>query len=244
MLDFEKNEHTLKVFDLELAKLRHRVIKMGTLVQQQIEFAMNSLFDNNLKLAEIVTDLERKVDKLDIKIDKQCMKIFALHQPVAMDLRLVLSSVSINDYFEIIGDLASEIAMNVKISDVDMLLLNTTKIKESSELVNSSFAYIMDNLMLLDSQNSDELIEQEAKMKAMHQLTLARLREAMKENPEKIDNACLLMDVSKNLTFISSQIRTIAQELIFLFEAKIVKHTQGEIQTSNPEDLLNDEKID
>ena len=85
MLDFEKNEHTLKVFDLELAKLRHRVIKMGTLVQQQIEFAMNSLFDNNLKLAEIVTDLERKVDKLDIKIDKQCMKIFALHQPVAMD---------------------------------------------------------------------------------------------------------------------------------------------------------------
>lgn len=243
MSEFLQSEHTLKVFDFELAKLRHRLIKMGTLVQQQIEFCIASLFENNTKLASIVIDLEKQVDKLDIKIDKQCMKIFALHQPVAMDLRLVLSSVSINDYFELIGDMTSEIAKNVIKAKINSELLERTKIKESANLITQAFAKVMDTIVLLDANYSRDIIQQEEAIKALHLETLNSLKNSMKENVENIDSACLFVDVSKNLTFMANQIRTIAQELVFLFEAKVVKHQQNLERESKPEDLINDDMV-
>lgn len=243
MSDLLKTEHTLKNFDIELAKLRHRIIKMGTLVQQQIELSLASLTENNIKLASIVSDIERQVDKLDIKIDKQAMKIFALHQPVAMDLRLVLSSVSINDYFELIGDMTSDIAKNVIKSTINTDLLEETKIKETGVMIKLAFSKIMDTLMLLDANYSKDIIEEEEVIKSLHRETLGILKTKMKENSQMIDSACLFVDISKNLTFIASQIRTIAQELVFLFEAKIVKHSQDINKESKPEDLLNDDMM-
>jgi phosphate transport system protein len=243
MSEFLQSEHTLKVFDFELAKLRHRLIKMGTLVQQEIELSLTTLFENNAKLAVIVADIEKQVDKLDIKIDKQCMKIFALHQPVAMDLRLVLSSVSINDYFELIGDMASDIAKKVSQVQIDTELLNKTKIRESGELISAGFAKIMDSLMLLDENYSKEIIDQEEKIKTLHDETVNILKVNMKESAENIDLGCFLIDVSKNLIFMANQIRTIAQELVFLFEAKIVKHQQNMNKESKPEDLINDDMV-
>jgi phosphate transport system protein len=216
---------------------------MGTLVQQQIELSLASLLENNVKLASIVSDIENQVDRLDIKIDKQAMKIFALHQPVAMDLRLVLSSVSINDYFELIGDMTSDIAKNVINAKIDTELLGQTKIKETGDLIKMCFAKIMDTLMLLDTNYSKDIIEQEDTIKALHNETRQILINKMKTNTDFIDSAILFEDISKNFTFIASQIRTIAQELIFLFEAKIVKHTQNANIESKPEDLLNDDIV-
>jgi phosphate transport system protein len=243
MSEFIQTEHTLKAFDFELAKLRHRIIKMGTLVQQEIELSLTTLFENNPKLAGIVNDIEKQVDKLDIKIDKQCMKIFALHQPVAMDLRLVLSSVSINDYFELIGDMASDIAKKVSQVQINTDLLNKTKIKESGELISGGFAKIMDSLMLLDENYSRDIIEKEEDIKRLHEETVNILKDSMKENQDNIDLGCFLIDVSKNLIFMANQIRTIAQELVFLFEAKVVKHQQNIDRESKPEDLIDDDIV-
>lgn len=243
MSDLLSSEHTLKVFDFELAKLRHRLIKMGTLVQQQIDLSTTALFDNNVKLAGIVLDLEKQVNKLDIKIDKQCMKIFALHQPVAMDLRLVLSSVSINDYFELIGDFVTQFAARVIDTPLNTDILNRTKLKELSTIISQAFAKVLDSIVMMDEKIIQEIFEENPKIDELHTENQKILKELIKENPENIDLAFLLIDISKNLTFISNQIRTIAQELIFLFEAKIVKHYQDQNKLTNPEDLINDEIV-
>ena len=106
-------EHIIKKFDEELNKLRFRLVKMGSLVQEQVEYAIRALTSNSTELAQIVIEHDDKVDKLDSKIDKQCLRIFALHQPMAMDLRLVMSAYSINDDMELIGDLSTNIAKNI-----------------------------------------------------------------------------------------------------------------------------------
>ncbi|MFN9340242.1 MAG: phosphate signaling complex PhoU family protein, partial [Candidatus Kapaibacterium sp.] len=70
-------------FEDDLDKLRTRLIRMGSLVEEQVELSFRAFLDNNAELAKLIRDRDDKVDKLDIKIDKQCQKIFALQQPVA-----------------------------------------------------------------------------------------------------------------------------------------------------------------
>ena len=84
----------------ELDQLRTRIIKMGSLVEEQIELAFKALYDKNIELANIVIERDDKVDKYDVKIDKQCQRIFALTQPVAIDLRLIMSAMNINNDLE------------------------------------------------------------------------------------------------------------------------------------------------
>ena len=95
-----------RLLDAHLEKLKTRVIKMCSLVDEQLQFAIKSFEDEDLELAQSVIDRDRKVNKYDVKIDKICQKIFALAQPVAMDLRYIMSSLTINSNLERIGDIA------------------------------------------------------------------------------------------------------------------------------------------
>ena len=111
-------------FEEDLDKLRTRLIRMGSLVEEQVEFALRSLREGNQELARIVIDRDDKVDKLDLKIDKQCQRIFALNQPVASDLRLLLAAVKINNELERIGDQATNLAQIVIDSPTAVQLAN------------------------------------------------------------------------------------------------------------------------
>ena len=94
----------------ELEQLKTKIIKMGSLVEEQIELAIRSLFEGNLDLAKTVISRDDEVDKYDIKIDKHCQRIFALTQPVAFDLRLIMSALMINSDLERMGDIAVNIS--------------------------------------------------------------------------------------------------------------------------------------
>jgi len=99
-------------FEQQLEKLKTRILKMCSLVDEQVDLAIRAIDEENPALAEIVLEKEKKVDKYDIKIDKICQKIFALNQPVAMDLRLIMSALTINTNLERMGDIAVNIVEN------------------------------------------------------------------------------------------------------------------------------------
>jgi len=221
-------EHLLKRFDEELNKLRYRLVKMGTLVQQQIEFAVNSLIENNIEQAKLVIDVEKKVNKLDIKIDKQCLRIFALHQPVAMDLRLVLSAVSINDDMELIGDLATNIAQNVIEMNIPPGLVERTKMKEMGVLINLIAAMLMDSYINMNNELAMEVIKKDLEADKLFKENFSILTTLMKSDNNLIEICSYLIDINRNIHSISRQIRSVAQELVFLFEAKMIKHQSVE----------------
>lgn len=108
-------------FEEDFDKLRTRLIRMGSLVEEQVELAFRALLEGNATLAELVIERDDKVDKLDLKIDKQVQRIFALSQPVARDLRLLLAAIKINNEFERIGDYAVIVARLAFDSDAHML---------------------------------------------------------------------------------------------------------------------------
>ncbi|MFN5865615.1 MAG: phosphate signaling complex PhoU family protein, partial [Candidatus Kapaibacterium sp.] len=97
-------------FEDDFDKLRTRLIRMGSLVEEQVEFAFRALLTNNETLANVVIERDDTVDKLDLKIDRQVQRLFALQQPVASDLRLLLAAIHINNELERIGDASLVIA--------------------------------------------------------------------------------------------------------------------------------------
>ncbi len=101
--------------DQQLEKLKTRILKMCSLVDEQVDLAIRSIEEDNPALADIVLEKEKKVDKYDLKIDKICQKIFALNQPVAMDLRLIMSALTINTNLERMGDIAVNIIENSRL---------------------------------------------------------------------------------------------------------------------------------
>ena len=88
-------------FEEEPEKLKKRLLKMGNLVYDQVHNSLEALLTCNIELAQSVVDKDNKVDKLDVKIDKLCQRIFALTQPVATDLRLIMSALKMNNDLEI-----------------------------------------------------------------------------------------------------------------------------------------------
>ncbi len=99
-------------FEIQIEKLKTRLIKMCSLVDEQVELALKAVDEENTELADLVIERDAKVDKYDVKIEKICQKIFALSQPVAADLRLIMSALTIDTNLERIGDLAVNIAEN------------------------------------------------------------------------------------------------------------------------------------
>ena len=119
-----------RLLDEHIEKLKTRVIKMCSLVDEQVQSAIKAVEDEDLELAQQVIDKDSKVDKYDNKIDKICQKIFALTQPVAMDLRLIMSSLTINSNLERIGDLAVNIAEYAIMIKKKPGFYNQTKLEE------------------------------------------------------------------------------------------------------------------
>lgn len=238
--------HLLKVFDDELNKLRYRLVKMGTLVQEQIEYSINALILDKKELADIVLEIETKVDKLDIKIDKQCLKIFALHQPVALDLRLVLSAISINDNMELIGDLASNIARNIQKMNIQPGILKKTKFIEIGKTLELSISNLMDSFVNMNKELAIKAIKSDTEIRILFDKNFELITELMIQDNQLIEYGCYLIDINRNFQSISRQARSIAQELVFLFDAKMIKHLSFEeiMNGINEDSIIDDSTID
>lgn len=218
------NEHLFKRFDEELTKLRYRLVRMGTLVQQQIEMAVNALLENNKESANFVIKNEDKVDKLDIKIDKQCMRIFALHQPLAYDLRLVLSSLSLNENLELLGDIAVNIADDVINSKISPQFISKTKIEEMAKQVILLMNKVMDSFVYMNIDFALEAIKITNEIDELYKSNFIIISELLKNSNNNIEPSCFLIDINRNIQFISRQAKSMAEELVFLVDARIIKH--------------------
>jgi phosphate transport system protein len=218
------SEHILRRFDEELTKLRFRLVKMGGIVQEQVEFAVKAFVTNNVEMAKIIIEREDKVDKMDIKIDKQCLRIFALHQPVAMDLRLVMSAISINDNMEQIGDLAFNIAKDV--IDLQNLpaMVNDTGLPRLGNIAETMISKVLDSFIYNNVELAREVLLMNPEA---HRLTVNNLRQItgiMIKNQNLVESCSYLIDINRILRFITRQAVSIAEEIVFLYNAEIVKH--------------------
>ncbi len=210
--------------DQQLEKLKTRILKMCSLVDEQVELAIRSIDEENPALAEIVLEKEKKVDKYDLKIDKICQKIFALNQPVAMDLRLIMSAITINTNLERMGDIAVNIIENAKLIGKNPEWINKTHFAEMSKIAREMIRNSIDSFIQDDAQLAKKVIETDKILDNLNKENHDMLIEIMKQNSNDIQAAVALLVISRMLERLGDHATNIAEDVYFIVEARMVKH--------------------
>jgi phosphate transport system protein len=211
-------------FELELDQLRTMLIRMGSLVEEQIELAVRGILESNVSLAQIVIERDRKVDEFDNEIDKQCMRVFALTQPVAIDLRLLMAALKINNNLERIGDIAVNIAERVKPLSPSSEFVKTTSIRTMAEAAREMVKHAIDAFVNSDVELAKRVLESDDRIDTMDRETFNLMLKRMKEEPPNVEAAAHVMILSRHIERLADHATNIAEDVVFLVNAKIIKH--------------------
>ena len=210
----------------ELEQLKTKIIKMGSLVEEQIELAIRSLFEGNLDLAKTVISRDDEVDKYDIKIDKHCQRIFALTQPVAFDLRLIMSALMINSDLERMGD----IAVNISERAAPLLgyseLLKKVRVDEMSGKVKKIVRMGIDCFVNSDAELAMKIILMDVEVDNLDKQIFDLITLEMRNDNDMIIPCSHILTLIRNIERLSDHATNIAEDVIFLIDAKIIKHSK------------------
>lgn len=213
-------------FEDDFDKLRTRLVRMGSIVEEQVEFAFRALLTGNDTIIDIVIERDDKVDKLDLKIDKQVQRLFALQQPVASDLRLLLSALKINGELERIGDSAIDI---VKIAREGAAVTHIIQEVGFERITNAAYKMVKSSLDCFvnnDPELARHILPTDDTVDNLEEEICNDIVRLMEENSSLIKAGTKLIVALHHIERIADRATNIAEDVIFLAEAKVVRHRQ------------------
>jgi len=210
-------------FEMEIEKLKKRIIKMFNLTGSQLDKAFPILLNKQIESIETIKADENKIDEIDIKIDMMCQKLFALAQPVASDLRFIMGSLGISNEIERIGDMAYDLSKSHPTYTGYVKFINKYNIPQLLFDTRNLFNQILEAYTNSNSQLSLEIIEICKKIRYNKDI-LNEIVTEMTQNSEIILIASDLILVINKLERIVGHIENIAESVVFIVEGKIVKH--------------------
>ncbi len=218
-------------FMAEVESLKTNLIKMASLVDEQVERAINSLETGNVELCKGVKARDLEVDAYDNLIQAQCENILALFQPVAADLRFIISALMINNQLERCGDIAVNIAQRVKkiwksISQANdfSTLIAETQINEMGKQARQMLKNAIDSFIYGDTKLADNVIKNDEIVDNLNKQAFQILVTKMQSNNILIEPAAHLIVLTRHIERLADHATNIAEDLVFYVEAKIISH--------------------
>ena len=212
--------------DSELEILKGDIIEMWRLVISQFDKANEALTNFDRDLAMQVVETEKRVNFFDLKIDKDCENIFALFQPVATDLRLLLASLRIGNNLERIGDIADGVAKFVLDADknFEKEILEGTQILKMFSIAHEMLADTLEAFDKDDTRLARSIFMRDKLLDEIDRNSLPLVEKFIQMYPDQIRNCLLVLSMIRKLERVGDQSKNIAEEIIFFFEAKVLKH--------------------
>lgn len=211
-------------FEGDLDALKHRLLHMGSLVEALTQKALMSLMERRAELAQAVIEGDAAVNRLQIEIDDRCLKMLALQQPMATDLRLITSAMKMGADLERIGDQAVNIAETV-LRLIEMAPLKPViHIAEMSEIAQKMTRDALDAFVRRDAALAREVLYRDDQVDQLKDSVFRVLLTHMMADPGTIERALGLILISRNIERIADHATNIAEDVIFLVEAKDVRH--------------------
>lgn len=212
--------------DIELKILKEELAEMHQLVFAQLNKAKVALLTNDRELAREVNFNERRVNSLELTIDKDCENIFALFNPVAIDLRFVLACLKINSNLERIGDIADGIARYVKetAAPFDDLLLKESRLLDMFDIAISILDDVHQSFVKEDTKIARKVFQKDDLLDEINLKANSVIEKFIKAHPESVMQCLHIISTIRKLERVGDQSKNIAEEVIFYIEAKILKH--------------------
>lgn len=224
----------LHYWQREIENLKKLILSLGAIVEEQIQHSMLSLERWDSDLADEVISRDKEVDSLEILIEEECLKILALYQPVAKELRFVVAVLKMNNDLERMGDLASNIAKRSRyLSKKDKFeLLND--FRDVSEKVQMMVKKSLDALVNTDVQLAREVLIADDEVDFLTKQMLKRTINAIEKDPKRTKEYFSIRSISKNLERIADSATNIAEDVVYLCSGEIIRHKKEDF---NPEDV-------
>ena len=208
----------------DLDFLKRLILAMGAQVEEALTTAIVALVDRRPELADRVIKGDTEIDRAEVHVEEECLKVLALHQPVATDLRYVVTVMKVNNDLERMGDLASNVAERAAYLSAEPPLGVSVQFPEMSEAVRRMVRDALDALLQMDVRAARSVLERDDEVDVMHAEAFTTLAEVMKRDPATIDRAVHSISASRNLERIADLATNVAEDVIFLVEGKIVRH--------------------
>lgn len=220
------HKHTIKQFAEELTLIKYKVIRLGGLVEKQIEDAIKALLERDTTLAKNVIKTDHIVNGMEVEIDELCLKVLALRQPAASDLRLITTAMKIITDLERIGDMAVNISERViELNEEPPLKpyidLPRMAIAAQQMLKESVDAFINEDTVLAEKVLLDDDFVDD-----LNREILQDLLGYMHKNSDTVSRGMKVMFISKNLERIGDHATNIAELVIFMVKGKVVRHME------------------
>src|SRR5262245_24397176 len=217
-------------FEEELQMLKNRLLNMGALVEERVHEATHSLIERRPDTAERIITSDQEVNELQIEIDERCLKLLALQQPMASDLRLITAAMKINADLERIGDQAVNIAEQAVRILVHPPLKPIIDLPRMAEIAERMTRESLDAFVRKDAKLARSILARDDEVDQLKDQAFRVLLTYMMADPGTIERALGLILISRHLERIADHATNIAEDVIFVVEAKDVRHHHEERQ--------------
>jgi phosphate transport system protein len=208
----------------EVDKLKTQLVALATRVEEALRAAVKSVATRDPRLAAQVIQDDRIIDGIEVDIEEECLKIMALHQPVAIDLRVVVAVLKINNDLERIGDLAVNIAERGESLSRVEYVPSEFDFRAMGEKVQTMLRKSLDSLVNLNETLANEVLVGDDEIDAIHRHTYEQICADIKTQPNRVDYFIQLLAVSRNLERVADHATNIAEDVIYLCEGQIIRH--------------------
>lgn len=208
----------------EIDSLKKELLTLCGMVEDSFWQAVKSIKTRDVKLAEKVINSDIEIDQMEVKVEEDCLKILALHQPVAIDLRFIITALKINNDLERIGDLAVNIAERSQFlsaqKQLDMLFDFEAMAEKTQAMVKKS----IDALVNIDCDLASQVCQADDEIDTINHQMYDQVKGQIKQAPENIETMIHLLSVSRHLERIADHATNIAEDVIYMVKGEIVRH--------------------
>lgn len=208
----------------EVDRLKRKLLALSAYVEESVQRAVKSVSERDEKLGQRVIDTDFEIDEMEVDVEEDCLKILALHQPVAIDLRFIIAVLKINNDLERIGDLAVNIAERaVSLSKRDKIN-SPFDFQTMAERVQKMLQKALDALVNADAKLAREVLVSDDEIDEMNRQMYDSIKMGIRKDPENVDTLIQVLAISRNLERIADHTSNIAEDVIYMVDGDIIRH--------------------
>ncbi|MDD5711875.1 MAG: phosphate signaling complex protein PhoU [Smithellaceae bacterium] len=216
--------HTSIQYEKELQEVKESLLYMGALTEKAIDRGIRALTERDTVLAQQVMGEDDQIDKLDVEIEEKCIRLLALRQPAARDLRFITTAIKINGHLERIGDMAVNIAEKAIILNDEPQLKPYIDLPRMAEIARTMIRESLDALVSEDIALANKVRRDDEIIDDLNEQVFRELLTFMMEDHRNIHRAMIISQISKSLERISDHAKGIADMVIYMVTGRSVRH--------------------
>jgi len=213
-----------KHLEKELDRIRKLIYTLGARVDESLELAVKSIQESDIELAKKIFEGDHEIDDMEVEVEEECLKALALYQPVAIDLRFIVAVMKMNSDLERIGDLAADIAKNGMFINKVAKPRIPLDLHQMTYLAKAIVRKSLDSLLNIDAYLAREVLKDDEAINDIKSEMKMEIVEALKREPEHAESLITMLAVTNRLERIGDHACNIAEDVIYMVEADIVRH--------------------